>query len=94
MSAFSIFDLIFGRYTRYGTVETKPSGEDTLLMGRDNWIITFSDGLPICAHDFKRRKVYNLGINLKFNRDCDTLSISLRYTCKKVADNSILLSIL
>ena len=95
VDAFAKFDELFGKYSRYGCVSVqKPSVGETISMERDHRISFMGNGLPICATDFKRRNVFDLGIDLKFNIHRDTLSIALRYTTKKVRKDERLLAIL
>ena len=91
-SNLEIFDLLFGKYSRYGTSEDKPTVGHTLKLEQHHDIFTVGSGLFENTAPFKRRNVVTSGIDLTYNAIFFLLTVSIRY--KKVqVDTDVLLKL-
>lgn len=80
VSEFKCFDNVFGKYSRYGTSEPKPSSQSSTRLQSHHRIFTWGDGIEDNeVGPLKRRNVCELGADFTYNLTTNRLSIKLRY---------------
>ena len=91
-SQFSVFDNIFGLYSRYGSAQKRPLIGTTQQFQMDSQMHEMGNGLSSEPPSFKRHNITDFGIDLRYNYCTSIYSIIVRYQKINVAHSQKLRS--